>query len=245
MCECEYKITNGMPVCVCVCCRIPIPLGERVRPNPSSGPSFRRSQSSLGRLGRGTFSGIWALAPHPRCLGHGGIQRAEGTSGSVGRSVGNSPGRAGSPVFDGTRSWAGPRPWQDPEGRGYWCIGRYIRPVRRLGLHCPGENRVRRESGVPDFSHHPLAPWSMALAIGQGTSWLAGFVYAVRNGLVWWDKVVASSGYGGSIRLCAQCGCTRTTSVVGSHPEMSVWGSVRGTWRWALIHVENRPWGIP
>ena len=58
MCECEYKITNGMPVCVCVCCRIPIPLGERVRPNPSSGRSFRRSRSSLGRLGRGTFSGI-------------------------------------------------------------------------------------------------------------------------------------------------------------------------------------------
>ena len=30
-----------------------------------------------------------------------------------------------------------------------------------------------------------------------------------------------------------------------SHPEISEWGSVRGTWRWSLIHVENRPWGNP
>ena len=57
-------------------------------------------------------------------------------------------------------------------------LGWYIRPVRRLGLRRPGENRVRRESGVPDFTHHPLAPWSMTSAIGQGTSWLAGFLYA-------------------------------------------------------------------
>ena len=94
------------------------------------------------------------------------------------RLFGNSPGRARSPEYDGTRSWAGHRPWHDPEGRGYWRVGRYIRRVRRLGLRCPGENRVRRESGVADFTHHPLAPWSMALAIGQGTSWFAGFVYA-------------------------------------------------------------------
>ena len=41
----------------------------------------------------------------------------------VGRSVDNSPGRARSPVIDGTRSWAGPWLWQDPEGSGYWCVG--------------------------------------------------------------------------------------------------------------------------
>ena len=66
-------------------CRSPIPLGGRVHFNFSSGRSFRRSRSSLGRLGVGALSGIWALAPHPRCLGHGGIQRAKGTGGSVGR----------------------------------------------------------------------------------------------------------------------------------------------------------------
>ena len=68
-------------------CRSPIPFGGRVYPNLSSGCSFSRSQSSLGRLERGALSGIWTLALHPRCLGHGGIQRAEGTGGSVGRSV--------------------------------------------------------------------------------------------------------------------------------------------------------------
>ena len=102
-------------------CRSPIPLGGRVQPNLSSGCSFSRSRSSLGRLGRGALSGIWALAPHHRCLGHGGITRL-----LVGRSVGNSPGHARSPVFDGTRPWAGPRPWQNPEGRGYWREGRSV-----------------------------------------------------------------------------------------------------------------------
>ena len=43
----------------------------------------------------------------------------------------------------------------------------------------------------------------------------------------------------------AQCGWTRTTGVVESHPEMYAWGLARGTWRWALTHVENRPWGNP
>ena len=43
----------------------------------------------------------------------------------------------------------------------------------------------------------------------------------------------------------AQCGWTKKTRVVGSHPKMSAWGSVRGTWRWAPTHVENRPWGNP
>ena len=54
-----------------------------------------------------------------RGLGHGRIQRAEGTGVSV---------------------------------------GRYVCPVRKLGLLCPGENRVRRESGVPDLTHRPLVP---------------------------------------------------------------------------------------
>ena len=39
----------------------------------------------------------------------------------------SSPGRARSPVFDGTRSWAGSWPWQDPEGRGYWSVDRSVR----------------------------------------------------------------------------------------------------------------------
>ena len=59
-------------------------------------------------------------------------------------------------------------------------VGRYLRPVRRLGLRCPGENRVRRESGVPDVTHRPLVPWPMATAIGQGMSWFAGLVCAIR-----------------------------------------------------------------
>ena len=56
-------------------------------------------------------------------------------------------------------------------------VGRYIRPVRWSGLRCPGENRARRESGATDVTHRPLVSWSMALTIGQGTSWVAGFVY--------------------------------------------------------------------
>ena len=114
-----------------------------------------------------------------------------------------------------------PRPWQYPEGRGYWWVGLsviphvgpghryltgpnpgrglghgriqraegtgvsvgwYVCPGRRLGSRCPGENRVRRESGVPDVTHRPLVPWPMASAIGQGTSWFAGLVYAIRMG---------------------------------------------------------------
>ena len=84
------------------------------------------------------------------------------------QSVGTSPGRARSPVFDGSRSSAGPRPWQDPESRGYWCVGRYIRSVRLYDLPCSGETRVRRESGVHNVTHRPLVSWSMSLVIGQG-----------------------------------------------------------------------------
>ena len=47
----------------------------------------------------------------------------------------------------------------------------------------------------------------------------------------------------GNPSVNGRCGWTRTTGVVGFHPEMSVRGSVRGTWRWDLPHVENRPWG--
>ena len=56
--------------------------------------------------------------------------------------------------------------------------GRYICPVRCLGLRCPGEIRVRRDLGVPDVTHRPLVSWSMTVAIGQGTSLFASFVYA-------------------------------------------------------------------
>ena len=31
--------------------------------------------------------------------------------------------------------------------------------------------------------------------------------------------------------------------VVWSHSEISAWAPVRGTWRWAFTHVENRLWG--
>ena len=139
-------------------CSNTIPLGGRVHLHLSSGRSFSRSRSSFGRLGRGVLSGIWALAPHPRCLGHGGIQRAEVTGGSVG----NSPGRARSPVFDGNHSWAGPRPWQDPEDRGYWCVSRsigifarwdgqvYVAPVRTgwgVNQACPMSRTIPSTTG--------------------------------------------------------------------------------------------------
>ena len=98
----------------------------------------------------------------------------------MGRSVSNSAGRARSPVFERTRSWAGHQPWQDPDGRRYWSIGRssVYSSGEKVRFTLPSENRVRRESGVPDFTHHSLVPWSMASVISQGTSWLAGFVYA-------------------------------------------------------------------
>ena len=92
----------------------------------------------------------YLTGPNPgRGLGHGRIQRAEGTSVSV---------------------------------------GRYVCPGRRLGSRGPGENRARRESGVPDVTHRPLAPWPMALAIGQRTSWFAGLVYAIRIGTDWYGR---------------------------------------------------------
>ena len=140
-------------------CRSPIPLGGRVHLDFSSGRSFRRSRSSLGRLGRVRGPRVlvgrsvipqvgpgrrYLTGPNPgRGLGHGRIQRAEGTGVSV---------------------------------------GRYVCPGRRLGSRCPGENRVRRESGVPDVTHRPLVQWPMTSAIGQGTSWFAGRVYAIRMG---------------------------------------------------------------
>ena len=42
-----------------------------------------------------------------------------------------------------------------------------------------------------------------------------------------------------------QCGWIRISGVLESHPEMSEWGSVRGTLRWTLTHVESRPWRHP
>ena len=159
-------------------CRSPIPLGGRVHPNLLSGRSFSRARSNLGRLERGALIGIWALAPHPRCLGHGGIQRAEGTGGSVGPEStrsGPATGNWRDPVLDRASAMAG---FTGPRVLVCRSVGKYIRPVRWSGLRCPGENRMRRESGVPNVTYRPLVSWSMASAIGQGTSWFTGFVYA-------------------------------------------------------------------
>ena len=63
-------------------------------------------------LGRNALSGIWALAPHPLCLGHGGILRAEGTGGSVGRFFPRSGPVTGiwrDPVLGGSSAMAGSR----------------------------------------------------------------------------------------------------------------------------------------
>ena len=60
-----------------------------------------------------------------------------------------------------------------------------------------GENRVKRESGVPDVTHRPLVPWPMASAIGQETSWFAGLVCAVRLGSIWCGLVrLGTVGFG-------------------------------------------------
>ena len=67
-------------------------------------------------------------------------------------------------------------------------VGQYVCPVRRLGSRCPGENRVRRESGVPDITHRPLVSWQMAFAIGQKTSWFGGLIYAIRIGTDWYSR---------------------------------------------------------
>ena len=102
-------------------CRSSIPLGGRVRLDFSSGRSFRRSWSSLGRFREGRpqrYLSVGAPPSVPRPWRYPEGRRYWW----VGRSV-NSLGRARSPVFDKTRSWTGPRPWQDPEGRGYWCVG--------------------------------------------------------------------------------------------------------------------------
>ena len=116
------------------------------------------------------------------------------------------------------------RLWQDPEGRGYWCVGRSVGRsiclVRWSGLHCPDEIRARRESDAPDVTHRPLVSWAMALAIGQGTSWFAGFAYT--------DWYVC---------ICFRYGWVRWDTVM--------FGWVRLDWCWALTHVENRPWGHP
>ena len=102
--------------------------------------------------------------------------------------------------------------------------GRYVCPANRLGSRCPGENRMRRESGVPDVSQSPLVPWPMASVIRQGTTWFAGLVGAVRLGTdgyggkrlgsVWYDS-------NGSVRYGSSLVC-----VVLMQPEQH---AVRGT----------------
>ena len=171
-------------------CRSPIPLGGRVHPNLSSGRSFSWPRSSLDHLGRGALSGIWALAPHPRCLSHGNIQSSIR---SVIPQVGPVTGIWRDPVLGGVSAME-----RSTRPKVLVCrsVGRYIRPVRWSGLRCPGENRVRREPGVPDITHRPLFPWPMASAIGQGTSWFAGFVYTDWYVWIW----LCADGYGG-IRL--------------------------------------------
>ena len=74
-------------------------------------------------------------------------------------------------------------------------VDRYIRPVRWLGLRCPGERRVRQESSVPNVTHHPLAPCSMASVIGEAKIWITELgtdgYGGIRLGLVryGWDMV--------------------------------------------------------
>ena len=80
-------------------------------------------------------------------------------------------------------------------------VGRYVCPGRRLVSRCPGENRVRRESGVPDVTHRSLVPWPMASAIGQGTSWFAGLVYANRIGTDWYGRKRSGSVWSVWVRL--------------------------------------------
>ena len=107
-------------------------------------------------------------------------------------------------------------------------VGRCIRPVRRLSSRCPGENRVRRESGVPDVTHRPLVPWPMASAIGQGTSWFVGLVYAVLMGTDGYDRKRIGSVQYGWVRL----GWVRYgSSIVCVVLMQSEQHPVGGTWR--------------
>ena len=128
----------------------------------------------------------------------------------VGRSVGNSPGRPRSPVFDGTQSWARPRPWQDPESRGYWCVGRSVyssgEKVRfTLPRWEPGEAWIRRawlHAPPPRSMVNYFSYWSGDQLARQFCTCGLVELKAIRNGLVRWDTVVASSEYDGSVRLC-------------------------------------------
>ena len=52
---------------------------------------------------------------------------------------------------------------QRTEGTGV-SVGPYIRPVRWSGIRCPGEYRVRRESGASDVTDRPLFSLSIASA---------------------------------------------------------------------------------
>ena len=131
-------------------------------------------------LGRGALRGSEHWRP---TLGASAMAVSRGPRVLVGRSVGNSPVWARSPVFDGSQSWAGLGHGRIQRAEGTSVsVGRYVCPGRRLGSLGPGENRARRESGLPDVTHRPLAPWPMALAIGQRTSWFAGLVYAIQIG---------------------------------------------------------------
>ena len=147
-------------------CRSLVPLGGRVLLKISSGRLVGRTMFSHGLLGRGGLGGIWVLAPHLRSLTHGGIQGAEGTRVSVGRSV-NLSGEA-------------------------------------VGLRCPEEDQGGAWSDAPDITHRLLAPWPMAIALGQGMSWFAGvFIISYgRVGLGRFGYGTGAAGMFGYVRVC-------------------------------------------
>ena len=105
-------------------CRSPIPLGGRVHPNLSSGRSFSRSRSSLGRFRERRSQRYLSVGAPPSVARPWQYPESRGYW-WVGPLVIPQVG-PGHRYFDGTQSWVGPRPWRDPEGRGYWCVGRSI-----------------------------------------------------------------------------------------------------------------------
>ena len=89
------------------------------------------SRFSLGRFREGRPQRYLSVGAQ---IGASAIAVSRGPRVLVCRPFGNSPGRARSAVSDGTRSLAGPWQWRDPDGRGYWCIGRSV--------YWSGESRV-------------------------------------------------------------------------------------------------------
>ena len=191
-------------------CRNPIPLGGRVRLDVSSGRSFRRSWSSLGRfrvwrpqryLSVDAPSSVPRPWRYPESRGYWWVGRA------VIPQIG--PGHR---YLTGTRSLAGPRPWQDPEGRGNWCVGWSVclsgEKVRfTLPRWEPGETWIRRArchappprpmvNGISHWSEDELVA-GLVYAIRIVTDWHGrkrlGLVWFSWNGWVWLGTVLVTS----------------------------------------------------